>query len=166
MPDILIRRMTAGDVDAVAAIEYASFASPWSRESFANEMTGNPVARYLVAELDGVVIAFGGMHIILDEGHIMNIAVLEKHRGRGIGTRLLSAMMQYAANLGAGYLTLEVRESNAAAIALYRAHSFVAVNRRKRYYENGEDALLMVSQRMPPAQEGFEEAETLHMDAQ
>jgi len=101
------------------------------------------------------------MHIILDEGHITNIAVRAQDRGRGIGKLLLQSMMQYASNLGAAYLTLEVRQSNAAAIALYTSHGFIAVNRRKGYYENGEDALLMVSQHMPAAQEDFMEAETI-----
>ncbi|MGI6633833.1 MAG: ribosomal protein S18-alanine N-acetyltransferase [Christensenellales bacterium] len=158
---INVRRMTLQDVDQVAAIERATFATPWSRASFESEMTTNMVARYLVAEQDNVILGFGGMHIILDEGHITNIAVRAQDRGRGIGKLLLQSMMQYASNLGAAYLTLEVRQSNAAAIALYTSHGFIAVNRRKDYYENGEDALLMVSQHMPAAQEDFMEAETI-----
>lgn len=164
MSDLLIRRMMLADVDQVAAIERATFSAPWSKASFAREMTTNKVARYLVAVMDDTVVGFAGMHVILDEGHITNIAVTSALRGQGIGRKLMDALMQYASNLGAAYLTLEVRTSNEVAIALYQAHGFVAVNRRKRYYDNGEDALLMVSQRLPAAQADFSEPETIFTD--
>ena len=164
MADAAIRRMTLADVDQVAVIERNTFSSPWSRASFAREMTSNKVARYLVAAVGDTLVGFGGMHIILDEGHITNIAVASPWRGQGIGRMLLEGLMQYASNLGAGYLTLEVRASNTVAIALYESHGFIAVNRRKGYYDNGEDALLMVSQHLPEAQPDFMEAETLFSD--
>ena len=154
--------MTLSDVDDVYAIETATFSTPWSRADFVHEMTENPCARYLVAQAEGRTVAFAGAHIILDEGHITNIAVLESFRGRGIGRKITEALLQYASNLGAAYLTLEVREHNETAQALYRSLGFVRVGIRKKYYEDtGENAWIMVCTQLPPAQEDFEEAETV-----
>ena len=158
----LIRRMTLSDVDAVHAIETATFRTPWSRADFEHEMTKNPCARYLVAEAEGQTVAFAGAHIILDEGHITNIAVLEPFRGRGIGRQITAALLQYASNLGASYLTLEVREHNEKAQALYRSLGFFKVGVRKKYYEDtGEDGWIMVCDKLPPAEEDFTEEETV-----
>ena len=156
--NILIRRMKPEDVDEVAAIEQATFARPWSRESFRQEMERNKAARYLVAVRDGRIIGYAGAWIILDESHITNIAVAEAERGKGIGRLLTEALMQYISNLGAAYATLEVRVSNERAQHLYKSLGFVSVGKRKRYYEdNGEDAYLMVCEHMPDVEEDFEE---------
>ncbi|MEA5013680.1 MAG: ribosomal protein S18-alanine N-acetyltransferase [Candidatus Limiplasma sp.] len=154
-----IRRMTAGDVDQVHALEAATFSTPWSRESFLDEMEKNQCARYLVAEREGKILAYAGAWMIFEEGHITNVAVAADQRGRGLGKAITRALMQYAANLGVQYMTLEVRKSNLVAQGLYQSLGFAALGVRKRYYEdNGEDALLMVCQEMPPIQEDFEEA--------
>lgn len=159
--DAVIRRMTIDDVDAVAAIEAATFPTPWSRDAFVSEMR-NAAARYLVAELDGRVIGFAGAWIILDESHVTNIAVLKDFRGRGHGRALTAGLMQYLSNLGAIYVTLEVRRSNIVAQTLYESLGFVRLGVRKRYYEdNGEDALIMVCDRMPSVDPDFEEPETV-----
>lgn len=157
-----IRRMATADLPQVAEIEAAVFPRPWSIRDFFSELTVNPVARYLVAELDGQILGFAGVHIILDEGHITNVAVLPAARGRGLGKSLMAELMQYAANLGVRYLTLEVRQSNEVAIAMYRGLGFFKVSVRKKYYEdNGEDAWLMVTDRLPNPQAGFTEPETV-----
>lgn len=80
-----IRRMNLDDLDAVVAIEAATFPTPWSRHSFEQELTRNVAARYLVAALDGQVIGYAGAWIILDESHITNIAIAEAFRGNGYG---------------------------------------------------------------------------------
>ena len=161
--DCIIRRMTVDDVDAVAAIEAATFPTPWSRESFYQEMTENIVARYMVCEKGGEVIGFAGAWLVLDESHITNVAILERERGFGYGRKLTEALMQYLSNLGASYATLEVRKSNERAQNLYKSLGFVQLGVRKRYYEdNDEDALLMVCAHMPEADPDFEEAETAH----
>ena len=162
MPDCLIRRMTLRDVDAVEAIEAATFPTPWSREAFVAELTRNVAARYLVAELDGQVIGYAGAWLILDESHVTNIAIGEAWRGHGYGRLLTSGLLQYLSNLGAAYATLEVRVSNARAQSLYTSLGFVTVGKRKRYYEdNGEDALLMVCESLPPVQEDFVDTDTV-----
>lgn len=158
--NILLRRMTEADVDDVAAVEAATFPTPWSREAFASEMR-NVAARYLVAEREGEIVGFAGAWIILDESHITNIAVLREHRGQGIGRALTEGLLQYLSNLGAAYATLEVRRSNTIAQTLYASLGFQQLGVRKRYYEdNQEDALIMVCPSLPPADPGFEEAET------
>ena len=154
-----IRRMTVADVSQVHAIEADTFATPWSRQSFLDEMERNACARYLVAEDErGDILAYGGAWIIFDEGHVTNVAVARPHRGKGIGKALMLALMQYAANLGTAYLTLEVRRSNAVARKLYEDLGFAELGVRKHYYEdNGEDALLLVCDRLPPVEEDFSE---------
>ncbi|MBR4069290.1 MAG: ribosomal protein S18-alanine N-acetyltransferase [Clostridia bacterium] len=154
----IVRRMTLADVPQVHAIETATFPTPWSEQSFIDEMTKNVCARYMVAEEDGQVIAFAGAWMILDEGHITNIAVSAPHRGKGVGKAVTDALKQYAANLGVQYMTLEVRRSNLVAQNMYRKLGFIELGYRKRYYEdNGEDALLMVCQDMPEPQEDFDD---------
>ena len=161
MAEPVLRRMTLSDVPAVHRLEEAIFSMPWSEKDFVYEMTENKVARYLVIEEAGEIIAFAGAHIILDQAHVTNIAVRQDCRGRGLGRMITRALMQYASNLGAEYLTLEVRQSNAAAQNLYKSLGFVKVNVRKRYYEDtGEDAWLMVCDQLPPAEPDFIEDET------
>ena len=162
MDKVIIRPMNADDLDAVTAIEAATFARPWSRTSFQQELERNVAARYLVAEKNGQTVGYAGAWIILDESHITNIAVAEAERGQGIGRMLTEALMQYLSNLGAAYATLEVRVSNERAQNLYKSLGFISVGKRKRYYEdNNEDAFLMVCQNMPDADPDFEEERTV-----
>ncbi len=158
MDEVIIRRMARKDLDRVTEIESATFAIPWSRESFRRELEENVAARYLVAEKNGRVVGYAGAWVILDESHITNIAVEQEERGQGIGRKLTEALLDYLSNLGAAYATLEVRVSNEWAQNLYRSLGFTAVGKRKRYYEdNQEDAWLMVCERMPDADPDFEE---------
>lgn len=155
---ILYRRMTLADVEQVHAIEVQTFSEPWSVQSFRDEMERNVCARYIVAEENGRLIGYAGAWLIIDEGHITNVAVIKEARGQGIGVGLMKALMQYAANMGVQYMTLEVRKSNLIAQKLYRNLGFVELGVRKRYYEdNGEDALLWVCDHMPEVDEDFSE---------
>lgn len=157
--NVICRRMTLADVPAVHAIELKTFHTPWSYQSFVDEMTTNKCARYIVAEADGQVVAYAGAWLVFEEGHITNIAVDEAYRGQGIGLMVTRALLQYAANLGVQYMTLEVRRSNLAAQGLYKKLGFLELGVRKRYYEdNGEDAFLYVCQDMPPVDPDFEES--------
>lgn len=162
MSETMIRRMTLADVDGVHAIEEATFPRPWTREDFVKEMTQNACARYLVAEQAGEIVGFAGAWIVLDEAHITNIAVARSRRGQGVGKALTRGLLQYAANLGVVYATLEVRRSNGVAQGLYKGLGFVYVGLRKRYYEdNGEDAFIFCCDHMPAADPDFEEEETV-----
>ena len=152
------RRMTLEDVPQVHENELKTFHTPWSYQSFVDEMTTNKCARYIVAEEDGKILGYAGAWLIFDEGHITNIAVDESYRGRGIGEGVTRELMQYAANMGVQYMTLEVRKSNLVAQGLYKKMGFIELGMRKRYYEdNGEDAYLYVCDHMPEIQEDFEE---------
>ena len=158
MSEPVIRFMRLKDVDQVAGIEEATFARPWSRESFRQELTRNAVARYLVADEDEQILGYAGAWVILDESHITNIAVREDARGRGLGKRLTADLLQILSNLGASYATLEVRVSNIRAQNLYKSMGFVSVGKRKRYYEdNNEDAFLMVCEHLPDADPDYSE---------
>ena len=165
MNDVCLRRMQEGDIAAVTALDAAAFPTlHWQEYMFRTELT-NPVARYLVAIEGDRLLGFAGVHIILDEGHITNIAVAQDARGRGLGRLLTLALMQYASNLGVSLMTLEVRQSNLVAQRLYRSLGFMKVSVRKGYYEdNHEDAWLMLCERMPPADPDFVEPETLLLE--
>ncbi len=156
---MIIRRMQKADIRAVFNIELNTFAVPWPEPSFHHELDENPAARYLVAESDsGEVIAYAGAWMIFEEAHITNIAVRKDWRGKGVGMALTKALLQYAANLGVQYMTLEVRKSNLVAQAMYKKLGFETLGVRKQYYtDNLEDALLMVLQHMPAIEEDFSE---------
>ena len=149
MSEITVGLMTLDDIDAVAAIEVATFRTPWSKNAFYREVTDNACARYVVLREDGVAVAYAGVWFVLDEGHITNIAVREDRRGIGYGERVTRAMIQLAADSGMRWMTLEVRRSNEAAIHLYHKLGFIDVGYRKRYYENTEDALIMALEELP-----------------
>ena len=136
--------MTVEDIDRVFEIESQSFKTPWSKESFYTEVKENTLATYLVLTLDETVIGFGGMWLIMDEIHITNVAVAPEHRGQGYSKTLITDMIRYAKEKGFQHMTLEVRVSNAVAIALYEKFGFEGAGIRPKYYvDTGEDALVM-----------------------
>lgn len=153
-----IRRAIPADIEGLVNIEEKCFTSPWSRESIFNDLENNPCARYLVCEYNNELIGYAGIWIILDEGHITNIAILPEFRSLGIGKILFQCLLEYASNLGVSYTTLEVRQSNLLAQKMYKSMNFFHVHTRKKYYEdNGEDAYLMVCDKMPEADSNFTE---------
>jgi ribosomal-protein-alanine N-acetyltransferase len=133
------RLADCADALSIHEIELQSFKTPWSFESIQADVCLNDNAYYFVAEEDGKVVGFIGIHIVLDEGHIMNVAVSPDYRGRGIAEALLRMMMEFV-DLNA--YTLEVRLSNKPAIRLYKRLGFVEVGIRPEYYID-EDALIM-----------------------
>ncbi len=124
-------------------LEKKCFSMPWSRESLLREIN-NPSCRYIAALEDGRLIAYAGLQTVLDEGYINNIATLPEYRRQGVASRLLEKLIEFGKEAELTFLTLEVRVSNAAAIALYSKHGFKEVGLRRGYYEKPhEDALLM-----------------------
>lgn len=143
MSDIILRRMNEGDIDSVCAIEEKVFASPWSRQSFSDEMS-NQLAVYIVAEAEGRVVGYIGAWRVLDEGHITNLAVEAEWRRQGLGRCLLRSMEALLYEEGIRHVTLEVRVSNTPALSLYRGMGYRERGIRKKYYQdNGEDAYIM-----------------------
>lgn len=142
--NINILIMTTQHIDDVMIIENSSFAVPWSKRAFTEELTGNRFARYIVAEVSDKIIGYAGMWRIFDEGHITNIAVLPEFRGKGVGTRLIHNLIKMAKNENIIKMTLEVRTGNMAARKLYSNLGFIECGLRKGYYsDNGEDAIIM-----------------------
>lgn len=140
---LTISSLTTETLPAVAAIEAACFSVPWSMESLEPEI-GNPRSLFLVALVEGAVAGYLGMHHVLDQGDIDNVAVLPEYRGQGVGQALLREVILQSSRLGLSFLMLEVRPGNAAAVGLYRSFGFREVGRRKNYYEKPrEDALLL-----------------------
>jgi ribosomal-protein-alanine N-acetyltransferase len=143
---LVVEPMRLGDVSAVLEIERLSFSSPWPAFAFEQELTANRLAHYLVARMDGRVVGFGGIWLMVDEAHITTFGVHPDHRRRGVGRRLLLRLAELAIELGSARLTLEVRVSNEPAQALYRAFGFRVAGRRIAYYsDDGEDALVMTT---------------------
>ncbi|MBR5804550.1 MAG: ribosomal protein S18-alanine N-acetyltransferase [Clostridia bacterium] len=144
----VIREMKLQDIPAVYKIECECFRSPWSRYSLLKELT-NEIAYYYVVEEDDRVVAYTGMWVLFDEAHVTNIAVTREYRRRGFAKMLMVRMMQQAVELGAEKMTLEVRESNAAAQKLYAGFGFYQNGFRPRYYEDtGEGALILWNDRI------------------
>lgn len=142
--NISARPMTKDDIDAVLEIENLSFSIPWSKEAFLMEIKDNKCARYVVAEADGKVAGYGGFWIVIDEGHITNIAVHPDYRSMGIGLKIVEALIDIAKKNAITAMTLEVRESNTIAQHLYARFGFRPLGRRKGYYQdNSEDAIIM-----------------------
>lgn len=138
-----IRPMRRADIQRVYEIECACFRTPWSRLSLLSELR-NRAAVYLVAEAEGRVMGYGGMWVVLDEAHVTNIAVMEQARRQGFARALLLGLMERALERGATRMTLEVRERNLPAQALYAGLGFYQNGFRPRYYpDTGEGAQLL-----------------------
>ena len=128
-----------------AELERLCFSSPWSRESL-KLLTNDGIGVGFVCELDGKVAAYGGMLIAVDEGQITNIAVHPDYRRRGLASSILNSLLRYAKSCHADSVTLEVRASNSAAIALYKKAGFAEVGRRRAFYTKPvEDAVIMTA---------------------
>ena len=137
--NVIYRKALREDIGDIYKVERACFKQPWTLDSIYTDILENDLSHYIVAEADGIIAGYCGVHIIFDEGHITNVAVLPEYRNRGIGRELLETMMTQT---GLDYYTLEVRESIAAAIQLYTGMGFKTFGKRPKYYGD-EDALIM-----------------------
>lgn len=142
---IRIVPMNREHLDALAALEQICFSRPWSRKMLEEELE-NQCAAFLVAqEADSdEVLGYAGLLVVADEGYITNVAVQPACRRRGVATQLLRVFDRFARGQHLAFLTLEVRPSNKAAIALYETFDFQEAGRRKNYYDlPREDALIL-----------------------
>ena len=137
---MIIRMATNEDIPAIAALEAVCFPEdPWPERFFALGMNG-----LAVAEEEGAIVGYAALSSVLDEGSLDNIAVAPEHRRQGVADGLLAAIGAMGRDRELSFITLEVRASNEAAIALYEKHGFAPVGRRTNYYEKPrEDAILM-----------------------
>ncbi len=126
----------------LAKMEERCFSDPWSKEML-SDCLRYPHYHTFLAEEGGQVCGYGILIALFEDGEVANIAVDAPYRGRGIGRALMQAMHQRAKSLGGVRALLEVRESNAPAIALYESLGYCAYGKRKNYYGDGENAILM-----------------------
>jgi ribosomal-protein-alanine N-acetyltransferase len=128
----------------VVAIEQASFSDPWTPEMFQVHLGGDPFIFAVAEDEQGTLLGFAVALVAADTAELFEIAVAHQARRRGVGQMLLKHVVARCYALGAATMTLEVRESNAPARALYERHGFVAVGRRTHYYRDPlEDGLLL-----------------------
>lgn len=140
---MIVRNMEAKDISVVAMLEKEAFSEPWSEKSFEDSLKLD-YSLFLVAEEEGEIAGYAGMYLIQHEGNVTNIAVFQKWKRRGIGTMLVQEMLSEIKKRGVTAATLEVRESNIGAIALYEKAGFQSVGIRKNFYDNPkEDAVIM-----------------------
>lgn len=145
----MVRPMAAVDIPAVAALDEGA---GWTANTLAKELAGNRLARYLVLEHHGSVVAAGGLWLVVDEAHVVSVAVARTLRRRGYGRLVVHALLDLAITEGMTSATLECRASNVAAQALYRDYGFWEVGRRVRYYrDNSEDAVIMTTEDLSSA---------------
>jgi ribosomal-protein-alanine N-acetyltransferase len=153
-PPYGLREMRLGDIWAVIQIENKSFPKPWKARSYEYEITGNKLASYqvLLAQIGdkpSELIGYIGHWLLADEIHISTIAIHPEWRGRNLGELLFLNSLYMAYEYQAPkaiLLTLEVRRSNIVAQNLYSKYRLEVVGERKRYYSDGENALLMTVQ--------------------
>lgn len=128
---------------ALAELEKICFSEPWSEDGLRAELT-NGTAHFLVAEQDGKVAGYAGMHGVCGEGYIANIAVFPAFRGRGIGRALLRGLVSVARGRQYEFITLEVRAGNRPAISLYESEGFCVAGVRRGFYSHPlEDGVIM-----------------------
>ena len=138
-----IRDARPSDVPEIAALERKCFSLPWPEEIIASQLSG-PGKIMLAAEEEGAFAGYMGLQYVLDEGYISNVCTAPSFRRRGVARALIGELVRRAEALELAFLSLEVRVSNAPAIALYRGEGFVEAGVRPGYYEKpAEDALIM-----------------------
>lgn len=143
---VVVGPMDLDDVAAVHEIERLSFRTPWPAYAFEQELKGNRLARYIVARAGERIVGFAGIWLMVDEAHVTTFGVHPDWRRQAIGRQLLVNLTELSIAIGARRMTLEVREANVAAQALYRGFGFEMAGRRAGYYtDDGEDALVMTT---------------------
>jgi ribosomal-protein-alanine N-acetyltransferase len=140
-------KMEEAHIDALAQLERICFSQPWSRQGLAEELE-NPLACFVVAQLehDGSVqvVGYAGMHCVVGECYITNVAVFPEYRRQGIARKLVQYLIDYAKAQDGEFISLEVRNSNENAVALYERLGFQTAGFRKNFYSSPtEDGLIM-----------------------
>ena len=148
MNKIIIKNMTKSDVDNVVKLEEASYGKHhWSKESFYNELEHDLSHYYCAFDGNGNLLGYCGCWHIFEEAHITTVSVNPEYRRQKVAQALLIKLIEDCYQEKIKYITLEVRESNVAAISLYDKNGFVSIGERKGYYQdNNEDALIMFTE--------------------
>ena len=146
---MIIREMEIEDLEQVMPIEEECFSVPWTENGFFTFLIRQD-ALFLVAEEDDEILGYIGILTVLDEGEITNVCVRPSARRRHVGARLLEELLGRVETGDVAVIHLEVRESNAAAIALYEKFGFVRDGLRRNYYEEPKEDALLMSRKAPP----------------
>lgn len=139
---IQIYPMTFDDLNMLKDNLKTDFDDFWTFEILKEEIA-NTNSKYLVLLYDGQIVCFGGIKIILDEANLMNIVTKKQMRHNGFANFLLNELISISKKEKCSTITLEVNENNLPAINLYKKFGFTEVGRRKKYYRNGDTAILM-----------------------
>ena len=135
--------MTISHVSQIAELEKQCFSAPWSEKSIISELN-NPLSLWIVAVENDRVVGYVGSQSVMGEADMMNLAVNPEYRRKGIAEHLVSELITRLCSANVACLTLEVRQSNLAAIALYEKMGFVSEGIRPKFYERPtEDAMIM-----------------------
>lgn len=141
--EITFRKMTPEDAEQVAEIDFKSFSVPWKMTDYWKYSQEKNIEA-VVGEIDKKIIAYAAAFVSFDEAEVFKIAVEPELRGKGLGTKIFSALLEVVKKRGATKITLEVRPSNIPAVKMYESFGLRSVGRRKNYYTNPvEDALIM-----------------------
>jgi [ribosomal protein S18]-alanine N-acetyltransferase len=145
VPDLRIVPASAEMLPDILRLEETCFSAPWSRKMMEAELSGNPFARFLVAQNhEGIIVGYHCFWVVFEELRLMNLAVCESMRRKGTARALVTEALRIGLAQAATRAVLEVRASNQAAHALYRQLGFAYVSLRPSYYSHpSEDAVLM-----------------------
>lgn len=136
--------VTSDHLDQLEEIETLCFSDPWSRRLLSELLENEAAATLAAVGEDGTVLGYASIQVVLDEGYINNVAVRPEYRRQGVASQLLDVFRRFGLGHDLAFLTLEVRDSNQAARALYAKHGFAETGRRKNYYQHPkEDAIIM-----------------------
>ncbi len=139
-----IERATAADVEGIMMVERHCFGRIWTRQQYLNEILGSRHTYPAVAKVDGLVVAFGSLTCVGDQGYIPTLGVLSDYRRQGLASLVLAALLRAAVAMGGSEVVLEVRVRNVAARRLYERHGFQSIATRPNYYEEPpDDAIVM-----------------------
>ena len=146
--NVTIRKMEKSDVEEVVRLEALSYGEHhWSKESFYNELSNNLAHYYCAVNEDNKLIGYAGCWHIFEEAHVTTLSVHPDYRKMGVAQRIIFAIIDDCYKNKIKYITLEVRESNIAAISLYEKNGFKSIGTRKGYYQdNNENALIMFTE--------------------
>ena len=145
------RYATKEDIKTIAALEPIIFSDPWTEEMIRADIEAR-ISRYILAEIDDEsgetkIVGYLGYWLVFDECSINNVGVVPELQGQGIGNLLMEKLIGETERFGARVWVLEVRAGNEPAIALYEKYGFNRTGVRRGYYENGEDAIVMLRQK-------------------
>lgn len=137
----MIRKMTEADISVVCRLDSKAFSDMWNEQSFIDEINKD-YAHYFVCETNGEITGYAGIWCIYETAELIRIAILPEYQGKGIGSKLMTEVIECAKSYGCERMMLEVRHSNIEAKHLYEKYGFTEISVRKGYY-NGEDAIIM-----------------------